>query len=206
MNCAIICSGTSVEPHKLAKINVPTIGINWSYLAIQSEVHVFTNQTLIKKYKTRIAEITPKSLDRFSNLPVADAFTPKTMLKLVTSTDRPDIEIPGIPDDYDIYKHGWVFAGGAPCALQVAVSLGYKTIVFVGLDLWTGKNMHFYEPDTLLKISEFSGYSRNSLDAAWAVQAKYLNHIKPDLKKRGISVMNTGLSDIFEPIEFDAIW
>jgi hypothetical protein len=209
--CAILCTGPSVRQYDLSKITVPTIGVNWSYLGavtkrgkwteeragFQADIHVLSNIIFIRTHGHEFDKLTPKAKFRFSPKRVAGAFQPHTILsyagwKAYTS----GVKVPPIPKGYDIYNHGWVFAGGGPCALQVAVSFGFKEIVFVGLDLDTGSTCHFYEdnPD----MSERSGYTRAKLDRAWVIQAAYFRAVAPSLDELGVRVTNLGASNIFE--------
>lgn len=206
--CAIICTGTSVDKGDLARIDVPKVGINWSYLGTQSDIHVVTNFVFIRKHGKELPFLTPKAEHRFSGLPARGAHVPKRIMNYANWDDYSSGKrIPPLPGDYDIYRDGWVFAGGGPCALQVAISFGFDEIVFIGLDLETGDGCHFYEDDgTRRDFSEFSGYARPVLDKAWIIQAEYFRQVKPELSARGIRVLNTGLSDIFERVPFEEIW
>jgi hypothetical protein len=103
--------------------------------------------------------------------------------------------VPPIKADFNLYRDGWVFCGGGPQALQVAITFGFTDITFVGLDLDTGKTCHFYEdnPD----MSERSGYSRAKLDKAWIIQQAYFKQVCAGLGEQGVMVRNLGTSTLF---------
>lgn len=205
--CAIIGTGPSAIQHDLSKIDDFKIGVNWSYLGTPSDIHVVTNHVLIKKHGHELDKLVHEAERIYSNQPVNGAFVPKTTLRYCNWQEykaRPTI--PQIPKDYDIERDGWVFAGGGPCALQIALSHGFEEIVFVGLDLETGINCHFYEPQKYLDKSVYSGFSRKKLDQAWEIQASYFMAVVPELMERGINFMNTGKSPLFYPVRFEELW
>ena len=205
--CAIICTGPSVSKNDLSRITDPKIGVNWSFLGTQSYVHVISNHVLIKKHGHELLDLTPETVFRYSAKEVDGYLVPKHSLRYCNWKEylaRP--QIPQIPLGYDVMRDGWVFAGGGPCALQVAVAFNYDDIVFVGLDLDTGKNCHFYEPDERLGLSVYSGFSRTQLEKAWVIQASYFRQVTQSLLARGIRIRNTGLSDIFEQAVFEELW
>jgi hypothetical protein len=185
-----------VRKYDLSQITVPTIGVNWSYLGLQSDIHVLSNIIFIRTHGHEFDELTPAAKFRFSPKRVAGAFQPDCKLSYADwQAYTTGVPVPPIPKGYDIYHHGWVFAGGGPCALQVAVSFGFTDIVFVGLDLDTGDTCHFYENDH--ERSERSGYTRDTLDKSWIIQRSYFEQVKPGLEELGVRVTNLGTSDIF---------
>lgn len=190
MKCAIICSGTSLRDTDLDAIDVPKIGINWSYKATPSDVHVVTAGSFLDKFGSQLEELTPDAI-RFCSGHCNGAFTPKRIAKFMRAEFLRGDKIPALPKNYDVFKHGWVLAGGGPCALQVAVSLGYDHIMFVGLDLMSHEgDQHFYK-------EHYVDWPNAQFDLSWAIQSSYLMQIKPQLDARGIKVTNTGRSDIF---------
>lgn len=194
MKCAIICSGTSLREQNLEEIDVPKIGINWSYKATQSDIHVITSGAFVSSFGGRLEQLTPDAL-RFSAARCYGAFTPKRMAIYMGRAFHEGVKIPVLPEDYDIYEHGWVLAGGAPCALQVAISLGYTEIKFFGLDLLSlGEDHHFYR-------EKYCDWPKAKFDFSWVIQSSFLDQIKPQLAERGIVVTNAGLSDIFPKVE-----
>jgi hypothetical protein len=202
--CAIICTGTSVrnyEPSLLSKITVPTIGVNWSYLGVQSLIHVVSNIEFIHKHKHEFETITPGTKYRISPMWMEGAYVPHKTLSYsgwmsYTSMKRNGTPVPPFKPGYNLYRDGWVFCGGGPQGLIVAITFGFKEITFVGLDLDTGDTCHFYENDP--DKSTHSGYSRAKLDKAWIIQKSYFEQVKPSLDELGLRVRNLGRSDIFE--------
>ena len=205
--CAIICTGPSASGVDFSKIDCPKIGVNWSFLGTPCYIHVISNNVLIKKHGHELVDLTPDTVHRISAREVEGYFVPTQVLRYCNWTEyRAKPYIPQIPLNYDLMRDGWVFAGGGPCALQVAVAFNYDDIVFVGLDLDTGKNCHFYEPDERLGRSVYSGFSRTQLGKAWVIQASYFRQVSQSLLARGIRIRNTGLSDIFQQAVFEEIW
>ena len=80
--CAIICTGPSVknyEPSLLSKITVPTIGVNWSYLGVQSIIHVVSNIVLIRRHGWEFDKLTYGSKYRISPRRIEGAYVPDTI-------------------------------------------------------------------------------------------------------------------------------
>jgi hypothetical protein len=202
--CAIICSGLSLREYDLGKIKVPIIGLNWGFKMVDANIHIWTGATLIKMEGANFAKLTPKAEKRFCSLPINDAFTPKITDKVNGINDAKHYEI---PLNYDIYKDGWVLAGGASCALQIAVSLGFNDITFLGLDLVKSVDFHCFsnESKTGIIVDELSGHSREQAVKAWELQTKYLKSVWQGLKARGIKVTNLGISRVFPTGDFREI-
>ena len=207
--CAILCSGLSVRDCDLSKIDVPVIGVNWSYIGRQPDIHVVSNKILIRLYEEVLHELTPHAMARFSWLPARGAYTPQRIMTYANMKPiKAGLKIPRLPEHYNIYRDGWVFAGGGPCALQVALSFDFKDIVFVGLDLCHTDDYHFYSHESRDRLdhSEYSGYSRETLEMAWTVQRSYFEQVIPELIERGVSVRNTGLAEVFPHVSFEEVW
>ncbi len=206
MRCAILCSGLSARDCDLSKIDVPIIGVNWSFLGRQPDVHVISNKILIAKHGNELPTLTPNAWARFAWLPARGAYTPRISMKYASMkpVDR-KWRIPKMPFGYNLFRDGWVFGGGGPCALQVAVTLGFDDIIFVGLDLCHGDDFHFYslESQLFMDRSEFSGYTRQQLEDAWTVQKAYFDQVLPSVPAL---VRNTGLADVGERTQFKDIW
>ena len=208
--CAILCTGPSVRGLDLSQITVPTIGVNWSCLedrgGVQADIHVLSNIEFIKKHGAEFDKLTPGARFRISPMRVAGAFEPDRIsvsAGIMSFTSyagwnayKAGAVVPPIKADFNLYREGWLFCGGGPQALQVAITFGFTDITFVGLDLHTGDTCHFYEdnPD----MSERSGYSRAKLDKAWIIQQAYFKQACAGLEERGIRVRNIGRSGIFE--------
>lgn len=208
--CAIICCGTSVRDCDLSRITCPTIGVNWSFWGMKSPIHVLTNGALIQNHGKQITSLLPHAREIISGLSADWAFVPKVIHKHANPRICLGTKVPKLPDDYSVYRDGWVFAGGGPCALQVAVSYGYKRVIFVGLDLYTDKDHHFYsnESKTGTELSECSGYSRQMLDGAWAAQLDYFKQTIAfgEWEGRGIEVLNVGRYDGFRRVRFEEVF
>lgn len=206
--CAILCSGLSVRDHDLSKIDVPIIGVNWSVLGRLPMIHVISNRVLIEKYEHRIEELSPDAAARFSGTTLDGAYTPKWIMKYTNMEHyRQNLQIPPLPASYNIYRDGWVFAGGGPCALQVAISYRFTEIIFVGLDLEHGRDFHFYSHEDGAHRSEYSGYSSVGLDRAWTVQRSYFEKTKDQfISEMGLRIINTGKSDVFNQVAFKEIF
>ena len=199
--CAIICTGPSASKIDFAAIKVPKIGINWSFLVTQSDIHVLTSRALIHKQGGNYVQLTPAAHTRISALPLLGAYTPRWI-----ATYDGGEEAAAISKDYNLYKDGWTFAGGSGCALQVAVSFGFDNIVFVGLDLLIVKNFHcFSDEKNSNDKCEKSGHTRKSAATAWLIQTSYLKLVRDGLKEQGIRVTNLGISTVFPPGDFKEI-
>ncbi len=203
--CAILCSGPSVTKCDLSLIDVPVIGINLSYHARMSDIHIFTDGHLIKMKRAEIAKATTAVPIRFNaavRRPMEGCFTPKKIQHLNNQTYKLKTVLAVLPDPYNIKRDGWIFAGGAPCALQVAVSMKYSEIIFIGLDLHLTTGHHFYKKD-------ISDHARRRATAGAEVQIDFFQQFKPQLDQRGIKVINTALGsalNIFEKRSFSSIW
>jgi len=194
-----------VEKCDLSLIDVPIIGINKSYLGRMSDIHVFTDGHLIKMRKAEINCATKKVPVKFNaalRRPMDGCFTPKKIQHLNNQTYKCGTVVKTLPADYDIYHDGWIFAGGAPCALQVAMSLHFEEIIFIGLDLNLQVGHHFYEKD-------MSDTERRRAISGASVQIDFFQQFLPQLAGRSIKVINTSTSsalDVFEKIPFASIW
>ena len=197
--CAIICSGPSLKDHDLSRIDCATLGTNLSYLTHQSDVYVFTHLELMQRYGERLVDETPDALWRFcAEVEIPGCFTPEKIAKHSVIGGR----IPRLPDDYSIFKHGWIFCGSAPCALQVAVSFKFDEIIFCGLDLHADGGRHSYPPEAF-------AYPTGVTYAGFLMQADFFRQFKPQLDRRGIKVYNVSLGsaeDTFEKRPFDSFW
>ena len=202
--CAILCSGPTARQFDLTKIKVPKIGVNWSFLFLESDIHVWTSATLIRQQGANYEELTPTAEPRFSALPVGGAFTPKVIAKINNVNDKTPYKI---PKGYDIYEDGWVLAGGSGCALQVAVSSGFDNIVFVGLDLIVAADFHCFsnESETGIKIDERSGHTKPQAAKSWVLQTIFLSRVKKGLEEQGIRVSNLGASNVFDLGDFQEL-
>jgi len=205
--CAILCTGPSAREYDLSQIKVPTIGVNWSYLARQADIHVLSNIVFIQKHGAEFDTLTHAARFRISPmLQAVGAYVPDKIPVMAGRLTFPSyagwsaysagaVVLP-LKASFNLYRDGWVFCGGGPQALQVAITFGFRDITFVGLDLDTGDTCHFYEdsPDE----SERSGYSRAKLDKAWEIQKSYFRMACADLEEQGIRVRNLGRSQLFE--------
>lgn len=196
--CAIICSGPSVEGQDLSKIVVPKIGVNWSYKATTSNIHIVSTGVFFQKqHFAEHDRLNPDVTHKFCALPRPGWFTPKRIYSFAGKNVAYGVgRVPRLPNPYNVFNDGWVFAGGGPCALQVAVSFRFNDIVYVGLDL---KGSHFYKENP-------SGWSEDVFERTWLVQSAYFEHTKPEFEGRGIRIRNTGKSPIFEHVPFEELW
>ena len=191
--CVILCNGPSLSGLALRKIDCTTIGINLSYHARQADIHVFTHGNLIKTEGSKLAEATPEVRYRFSAAtdppsPIPGCFTPKKIQPQNVMSYREEEVVAELPGDYDVYRDGWIFCGGGPCALQIAVHFKFDEIVFCGLDLHT-----------------VGGHS--NLGAK--IQIDFFRQFLPQLASRGIVVYNTSMDsaeDVFEKRPFNSFW
>lgn len=197
--CAIICGGPSLAHENLSLIDIPKIGINLSFVAVQSEYQVFTAKDLFDSHGETLHRLTPNSI-RFGTYPAKGCFRPdwKGWFRL--------------PEDYNIYResHGWMVYGGAPCALQVAISFGYTEVIFCGLDLFVtpGRLIHFYpkEFDSMIDVEHISHSWRNQ---SYLKQIEFFLWMQPTLEKKRIKVYNTSMKSyehLYEKVPFRDLW
>ncbi len=212
--CAILCSGPSLKDHDLSRIDCTTIGTNLSYLTHQADVQVFTHWRLTESLGDQLVRDTPQAMTRFCAITELDGcYTPTVIWKHNTVTWKAGEKIPHLPQDYDIHRDGWIFCGGAPCALQVAISMKYSEIIFIGLDLNVERGLHSY-PDEVFAYTAretlHTGYDEGRrTTAGYIIQIDFLQQFKPQLDDRGIKVINTSLrstEQVFEKRPFDEIW
>ena len=181
---------------------------------MQSDIHVISNKILKAKHGHEIPRLLPKAAAAhsvYTSWPMRAAFTPTPIIVYSAWRHyRGGTKIPKLPDDYDVHRDGWVFGGGGPCALQVAASYGFERVVFIGLDLYTDKDHHFYSSESKsgTEISECSGYSRDKLNKAWIIQREYFRQTiaMGEWEGRGIEVLNVGRYDGFRRVEFEEVF
>lgn len=195
--CAIICGGPSLAKEDLSLIDVDKIGINLSFVAVQSEYQVFTAKDLFDSHGETLHRLTPEAI-RFGTYYAKGCFRPdwKGWFEL--------------PDDYSIYaeSHGWMVYGGAPCALQVAISFGYNEVIFCGLDLYADSTIHFYpkEFDSMVDVGHVDLNWRNT---SYLKQIEFFLRLQSTLNKRGIKVYNTSMKayeHLYEKVPFKDFW
>jgi hypothetical protein len=199
--CAILCCGPSVEGQDLSKINVPIIGVNFSWRGRPGKYHVFTGMTIIdivsKELRAgKLEDLIPETEKFYSGLPCGNATVPKRIGKINWAAYRGRVPLPRLPNDYDIDEHGWIFAGGGPCALQVAMSHKYKDIIFVGLDL---DGSHFYGDDSIVRTPAV-------VQRSWIMQDYFFKYFKRELKRFNVRVRNTGRYDLFPRVDFNEVF
>ncbi|MCP4201798.1 MAG: hypothetical protein GY769_07690 [bacterium] len=208
--CVILCGGPSVGDHDLTRIDCDVIGTNLSYLALVGRFHVFTYGKLMKLRGREIVEKTALSETRFSAVRLEGCFRPAMLAKYCRTEWRREERLPRLPDDYDVFRDGWIIAGGGPCALQVAVSCGYEEVVFVGLDLNVRGGFHFYPEEEMGAARSGQHYvEKKPKKQAFRVQEDFFAQFLPELERRGIKAWNTSLrssEQTFEKREFDSLW
>ena len=199
-----------MREHDLSRIDCDIIGINWSILGRQPLIHVISNRILIKKHRESIKDLSPTATMRFhgGRYEMEGSFRPQVIVKYANIRDHGEHKtLPPLPQNYDIHRDGWIFAGGAPCALQVAISQHYNEIIFIGLDLAHGDDMHFYSHEEGAETSQFSGYSRHMLHDAWIIQRRYFELTKHQfIDEMHLTITNTGKSDVFDQAQFNEVF
>jgi len=210
--CVILCSGPSVNKLDLTKIDCDVIGTNSSFLAMQADIHVFTAAKLVYGLGAKLAEKhTPDAKQRFCTVELIGCFTPKRLARYHGKEYYKMYLIPRLPSNYNIFEHGWIASGASACALEIAVSYGYKEVIFCGLDLNINLGDHFY-PDTALSNTTdinpvMDSTGKNKM--AFKYQIEFFRQFEIELIDRGIKVYNTSMQSnetIFEKREFDSLF
>lgn len=198
---AILCCGPSLGNVDLSRIDCPTIGVNMSYLAMQATYHVFTAAALVYGHRNELYKLTPDVKRRFCPVASTHCEVPRQVAAWSYTSISARRGFPEMPVPYDLMRDGWVTCGGAPTALQTAVGLGFKEVVFCGLDLRIVKQIHFYSEKETARLGNLSSVSQRRI--GFAVQLDCLMHLQPWLDKLGVEVFNTGAADIFQKCKFD---
>lgn len=199
--CAIISGGPSLANEDLSRINVPKIGINLSFVATTSQYHVFTAKDLFDSHGEMLHRLTPNAL-RFGTWYAKGVFRPDQK-GFYSMSNVPGLNLSHVtitlPEDYNIYEigHGWMLAGGSPCALQVAVSFGFNEIIFCGLDLGIGKDskIHFY-PEAFDNMVDIGDVTLAWREQSYLKQLDFLQKFQPELERRKIKLYNTSLNSL----------
>lgn len=198
---AILCCGPSLGNVDLKRIDCPTIGVNMSYLAMQSFYHVFTAAALVYGHKNQLHTLTPDTKRRFVPVASSHCEVPRQIAAWSYTAISARRSFPDMPVPYDLMQDGWVTCGGAPTALQVAVGLGYKEVIFCGLDLRIINKIHFYPDREFAGLNNLSTVSQRRI--GYAVQLDCLMRLQPWVEKLGVQVFNTGAAQVFDNCKFD---
>ncbi len=173
----------------LAKINCFVIGANLSFVRIQPDVYVLVDSDLIVKMGRNLRNLVPRAKLRLTSYPCDAAVTPKSTTWSVSKASQWYFST-------DIARDGWVLCCVMPCCVQVAAYLGFKEIIFCGLDLKIRDTKHFYPggrtSNTFLKI-----------------QSEWLRLAMPTIDALGIRLINTNRNaaeDVSEKIEFSKVF
>jgi len=191
--CVILANGPSLpSTYDLARIDCPVIGINRSYQRHQSDIHIVVDKLHVRNYGDQLRDLLPNVLI-LTRYNAPGCLTPHRL-------NYDEWEGSLLPD---IADEGWIALGSGMVALQVAAWLGFKEIIFAGLDLRHPMEHFYNEPQWML--DHMKTYGAESLER----QREYLSDVQPELDERGIIVINTVMDageDILRKVEFDDIW
>ena len=194
--CVILANGPSLpSAHDLARIDCSVIGINRSFLRRSSDIHIVVDKMHVGSYGHLLRDLMPNTLV-FTRYAARGCLTPLRLhYQLMKNLDRPLLP--------DIVTDGWIIVGAGMAALQIAVWLGFKEIIFCGLDL-RRDGEHFYDEPPWM-VSHLSEFHATVLE----VQRDYLQLVRPELDRRNIKVISTTMDageHVLTKVRFDALW
>jgi len=194
--CVILANGPSLpSATDLARIDCPVVGVNRSFLRRTSDVHVVVDKLHVGSYGHLLRDLMPDAL-RFTRYAARDCWTPMRLhYGVMKGLGR--ALLPDIADE------GWITVGAGMAALQIAAWLGFKEIIFCGLDL-RHDGQHFYDEPPWM-VDHLAEHHLAVLER----QREYLQLVRSELDQQGIKVINTVMDAgeyVLTKIRFDALW
>jgi hypothetical protein len=192
--CVIVANGPSLldvisKPDVVKRVMKfgTVIGVNRSFEAFPSDYHVVPDHNALLNYGRLIPET--KGLFTRHEIRRRDAIT----IKSLPNRDLFSLDL----------REGWVIQGASGGALQVAAWMGFRTAVFLGLDLKPTRLMlHFYDKRGRGGQAERRVDFTNQI--RWMDRARvFLNVNKPE-----ITVFNTAKDSeaCWPHVDFDKIF
>lgn len=173
--CLIIADGPSCPSAKvLARARCKIIGTNRAYLRTKKlDIYVMVDPYLTKEIGKTLDEHVQGTELRMTAYPCRGSVTPITTIWTDAYAQHRYFEP-------DLAHRGWVMCCVVPAAIQVAYYLGFREMVFCGLDLHFNDGLHWYE----------GGKSRI---AYMNHQINWLRLAGPTLKALGVRLINTSM-------------
>lgn len=174
--CLIIADGPSCPPRKvLERARCKVIGTNRAYKRTQKiDIYVMVDPYLTREIGKTLDQEVPGTELTMTAYPCRGSITPIT-------TIWTDAMPTGRYFEPDLAHRGWVMCCVVPAAVQVAWYLGFREIVFAGLDLHFNDGLHWYE----------GGKSRI---VYMNHQINWLRLAGPKLRARGVRLINTSMN------------
>lgn len=202
-HCVVVCTGPNL-PSKEAleearsEKQATLIGVNRAYEHIEPDIWMTQDSIFAVNHKDDLWRLIDCPL-KFSAYRMAECLSP-SIIDMWTATKN-DLYLP------DLHEQGWIKWGSGPGALQLAVWLGFTTIVFVGMPLHIKAGYHFY-PHTKWDNHVLGKKGAGETPYLLSVQSEYWALAKRPLKRRNIRVINTSLDaaeDTTEKVPFEEI-
>ncbi len=189
--CAMLMDGPSLpDAEALKRIDCTVIGTNRSYKRCSPDIYVIVDPRLTREIGSVLPELTPNAVLRMSAYGASGVIVPKTVRWMGKAREN------GYHFSTDIANDGWVLCCVMPCAVQLATYLGFKEIVFCGLDLHFKDGMHFYP----------GGTSHISYMEA---QYQWLYLVRETLDEMGVRCINTSMNSAvrcFKLVRFNEVF
>lgn len=173
--CLIVADGPSCpRRERLEQVRCKVIGTNRAYKRTRKlDIYVMVDPTLTKEIGKDLPKHVPGTELRMTSYPCKGSVTPITTLWTDAMPEGHYMET-------DLARRGWVMCCVVPAAIQVAYYLGFREIVFCGLDLHFSDGLHWYE----------GGKSRQ---VYMNHQINWLRLAGPVLKELGVRLINTSM-------------
>lgn len=174
--CLIVADGPSCpKRERLEGVRCKVIGTNRSYRRTKKiDVYVMVDPMLTREIGQELPTHVPGTELRMTSYPCAGSVTPITTLWTDALLEKKYLET-------DLAHKGWVMCCVVPAAVQVAYYLGFREMVFAGLDLHFNDGLHWYP----------GGKSRQTY---MNHQINWLRLAGPVLKGLGVRLINTSLN------------
>ena len=188
--CAILMDGPSLPSvEQLARIRCPVICGNKSFERRAPDIYVMVDPQLSLKIGNNVSMLVPSAKLIMTCYALPNTIAPLTNYWMHTKDANFHFA-------EDIAYQGWVLCCVMPCAVQVAVYLGFREIVFCGLDLHFLDGKHFYP-------------GGKSTTRYMNVQVEWLAKAKPTLDRLGVKLISTTMKSaerVSEKIPFDKMF
>jgi hypothetical protein len=181
--CLIIADGPSCPSReKLEQVRCKVIGTNRAYKRTSRiDMYVMVDPKLTREIGEDLPTHVPGTELRMTAYSCKGSVTPITTL-------WDDGLAQGRYFEPDLARRGWVMCCVVPAAIQVAYYLGFREMVFAGLDLHFNDGLHWYP----------GGKSRQ---VYMNHQINWLRLAGPVLKELGVRLINTSMHSAEETCE-----